>query len=152
MYGRKEWRHCPVIARSMDLFTWNDVRGDEEGDPGHDDEEPRRQVVRDDVRHHVTTEILKIYNEQNVLIHSVLMWEMYTLIRSLKDIDVALSKRSCSRTAVQRVLESQMCLSKAFNSSMNSSVCDIRPRNLWKMLAKLMLSSQIHQALFQLKP
>ena len=35
-------------------LTWNDISWHKEGDPGHDNKEARRKVVRDDVVGHVT--------------------------------------------------------------------------------------------------
>ena len=41
------------------MLTGYNVRRNEKGDPRDDDEEAGGQVVRDDVRHHVTLQILE---------------------------------------------------------------------------------------------
>ena len=40
-------------------LTWYDVRGDEKRDPGDDNEKAGRQIVGDDVGHHVALENLR---------------------------------------------------------------------------------------------
>ena len=46
----------------MTKLTWYDVRGDEKRDPGYDNEKAGRQIVGDDVRHHVALENLSCAN------------------------------------------------------------------------------------------
>ena len=46
------------------MLTWYNVRRNEKGDPRDDDEEAGGQVVRDDVGHHVTLQVLKKYPEK----------------------------------------------------------------------------------------
>ena len=41
---------------TLTLLTGEDLCGDEEGDPGDDDEESRWEIVVDDVVHHVADE------------------------------------------------------------------------------------------------
>ena len=44
----------------MAKLTWDNVRGNEERDPGDDNEKARRQIVGDDVGHHMTLQNLWI--------------------------------------------------------------------------------------------
>ena len=37
----------------MTKMTWDNIWGDEEGDPRHDDKKTGGEVIRDDVGHHV---------------------------------------------------------------------------------------------------
>ena len=43
----------------MAKLTWDNVRGNEERDPGDDNEKAGRQIVGDDVRHHVSFKNLR---------------------------------------------------------------------------------------------